>query len=224
MTEMTAACKRGCAMKARHLTDCDDRGGCWGCLPRRAEHGGLCWPCHRRLELMLHDLPIVYRWLTGNMAAGQGAATEGDHVSGSRELPLPIKAQVFDLRELIADRLVLWVDEVVEVQRLTGPGRHTVAADAKFLTTWLGTIERMDAIGDWWEELAEGMRDAHALAPWRPQAKRVGSIPCPECGEVNLMIFGGETDVTCGSCRLIIPERQFGLWERIVRDTAGVSA
>lgn len=68
------------------------------------------------------------------------------------------------------------------------------------------------------EELAETMRDAHQLAPWRPITRRIPGIPCPgeNCGETNLAIYGGDTDVTCLSCRTTINERAFGLWEQIV--------
>jgi hypothetical protein len=129
---------------------------------------------------------------------------------------------VYDVRQLLADRLAVTVDHVCEARALSGPKRHTVAADSKFLRVWLGTVETMEEVADWWEEFADTMIQAHALAPWRPVARRVGSIPCPECGEVNLMIFGGESDITCGSCRMMIPEEQFGLWERIVKAEHGI--
>lgn len=226
MSDTTEACIRGCALYRRHLADCEDRDECRGCLPRRAEYGHLCWPCHRRFELMLHDCPIVYRWLTGNMGAGQGAArTRQDYERGKTDgAPAPIKVMVYDQRELLADRLAAWVDDMCESGNLTGPGRHTVAADAKFLRTWLTTIEKVDWVGDWWEELAETLSDAHSLAPWRPEVKRCRGVPCPECGETNLMIFGGESDVTCMSCRTMIPEARYGLWERIIREERQATA
>lgn len=216
--ETTSACIRGCAMLRRHLGECVDE-RCRGCLPRRAAHGRLCWPCHRRLELMLHDAPTVHRWLTGNMPAGDGAARphqDFERRGGEDGSPAPLKVAIMDQRDLLADQLAELVDDVVENRGLTGPEHHTPAADAKFLLTWLTMIEREDWIGDWWEALAETFRDAHALAPWRPEARRVSGVPCPECGETNLLIFGGESDVTCGSCRFMIPESRFGLWMQIM--------
>jgi hypothetical protein len=224
MTENTQACVRGCSIYQRHLDECADE-LCRGCLPRRAEHGHLCWPCHRRFELMLHDAPTVWRWLTGNMSAGEGAARakEDFERSGSADgSPTPVKLAVLDLRDLLADRLTLWADDWAEHHKVTAP-RHTVAAAAEVLLRWLPGLERLDWIGDWWEELAETMSDAHALAPWRPVMRRVPGVACPECREVNLGIFGGESDVTCLSCRTIIPEAWFGLWERIVRDEQEVA-
>ena len=78
-------------------------------------------------------------------------------------------------------------------------------------------IERMDPIGDWWEELAEHTSNAHALAPWRPAMRRIRRVPCPRCGETNLGIFGGESDITCLSCRAMMTEDQFELWQTVLR-------
>ncbi len=225
MNEATAACVRGCSMYRRHLVECEDQERCRGCLPRRASHGNLCDTCHRRLELMLTDAPGVCRWLTGNMAAG-GSAGDSDKITGSRERPLPIKADLYDLRQLLADRLALYVDDWVEHKGLQGPGRHAVESDAKYLLTWLPGLCKLDWIGDWWEELAETMSEAHALAPWRPTMQRCKGVPCPneDCGETNLVIFGGESDVTCLSCRTMIAEKSYGLWVQIIEDGREVAS
>lgn len=218
MSETTSECIRGCSLYRQHLTDCEDRETCQGCLPRRAEHGRLCHTCHRRLELMLYDAPTVDSWLTGNLATGQGGGSDDLHVTGSREMPLPIKVGIYDERGLIRDSLAAWVDDVVETLGVTGPLSHTVANDARFLQTWLTSIERMDPIGDWWEELAEHTSQAHALAPWRPAVRRISAVPCPRCSETNLVIYGGDSDVTCQSCKAMMTENEFWLWENVLRE------
>lgn len=222
MTEATSACIRGCALRRRHLTDCDGTTDdtCRGCLPRRAEYGRLCWPCHRRFELMLHDAPIAYRWLTGSMSKTSGGIDPNGRVTGGGdEAPAPLNVDILDVRDLLADRLACWVDDLAEDRNLTGPDTHTVAADAKWLRMWLTTVERLEWVDDWFDELAETLVSAHALAPWRPHGpKRVSGIPCPECAEVNLMIYAGESDVTCRSCGMIILEKHFALWEQIIAD------
>lgn len=218
MTETTEACVRGCALYRQHLTECVDE-ACRGCLPRRAAHGHLCHPCHRRFELMLTDAPTVYRWLTGNMAAGQGAAPDDMKVTSSGDgPPLPIKAAIYDARQLLADRLTLWVDDWVEFKGgLRGPDRHTVEADSEYLLRWLHGVESLEWIGDWWDELAETMSAAHALAPWRPAMRRVPGVPCPGCEEQRLAIWGGEEDVTCLACRIVMTSDRFALWERVLK-------
>lgn len=219
MSETTKACIRGCSMYRQHLAECEGVADetCRGCLPRRASHGHLCATCHRRFELMLTDAPTVYRWLTGNMATGSSGSSDGDVVTGSRERPLPIKADVYDVRQLLADRLAAWVDDFAEDVDLTKPERSTVEADAAFLLRWIRSLELCDWIGDWWQELAETMSQAHALAPWRPTMRRVPKVPCPGCAETNLAIWGGESDISCLSCGIMMTEDKFALWERVLK-------
>jgi hypothetical protein len=215
VSQTTEACIRGCSLYNQHLVECmDDM--CRGCLPRRAEHGHLCYPCHRRFELMLTDAPTVCRWLTGNLA-GHGSAPDDVKVQSSGDgPPLPLKAAVFDARQLLSDRLAIWADHWAEVKSIAAP-RHSPEADSEFLLRWLRGVETLDWIGDWWEELAECMTDAHALAPWRPALRRVPGVPCPGCEETNLVIFGGESDITCLSCKIVMTEERFGLWERVLK-------
>jgi hypothetical protein len=170
---------------------------------------------------MLTDAPIVWRWMSGNMSS-QSAGLDGDLITGSREEPAPLNLGILDARDLLADQLAELVDDVCETRNLTGPKRHTVEADAKFVLTWLGTVEREDWIGDWWTALAETMSACHKLAPWRPEMRRCYGIACPECEETNLVVFGGDEDVTCLSCRTMIPPDRYLIWTRILAD--GVSA
>jgi len=219
----TRACVRGCTMYRYHLDECPNPDECRGCLPQRAKHGRLCHTCHRRLELMIHDAPTVIRWLTGNMTAGDtssGAAKQDyDRVKGeSVDLPDAIKVDILDHRDLIRDRLTLWVDDWCEHKGLSGPDRHEPQTDAAYLLTWLPGICGLEWIGEWWEEMAETMIEAHALAPWRPVMRRIPRVPCPGCGETNLRIFGGETDVCCGSCRLMMTEDRFEIWARVLKE------
>ncbi len=127
---------------------------------------------------------------------------DGDRPELGSDQPLPISAAILDLRDLLRDRLTLWVDDWCEHKGLSGPTEHTPEMDAKYLLTWLHGVCQLDWIGDWWKEMAETMSDAHALAPWRP---------------ANLAIFGGESDVTCLSCRIMMTEDKFELWEKVLK-------
>lgn len=224
--ETTAACVRGCKLYRRHLDECEgaENETCRGCLPRRANHGLLCDTCHRRLELMLHDAPTVYRWLTGNMSSGDQASRmkqDFERCSGGEkgviETPVPMKIEVLDLRDLLADQLTEWVDEWCEKHGLTGPARHGVEVDVAFLRMWLPGIERLDWIGDWWETMAETMSLAHALAPWRPVMRRIPKVACPGCAETNLAIYGGESDISCLSCGIMMTEDRFEMWQEVLK-------
>lgn len=226
MSEPTAACTRGCSMYRRHLVECEEHDACRGCLPQRATHGNLCDTCHRRLQLMIHDAPTVIRWLTGNMAAGEGssrAKEDFEQVRSEGDVPAPIKVDLLDLRDLLRDRLTLWVDDWCEFKGLTGPVRHTPEVDSKYLLTWLPGICKLDWICDWWTEMADTMIEAHALAPWRPAMRRIRGVPCPGCAENNLAIYGGESDITCLSCRIMMTEDRFELWERVLKSDEDVA-
>lgn len=215
-------------MYRRHLVECEDQDdGCRGCLPARATNGQLCPTCHRRLELMLTDAPAVYRWLTGNLPSGdQASRMKQDYErrsggeKGVTETPVPLNVEILDQRDLIADQLTEWVDEWCEKHGLSGPDHHDVETDSQYLLTWLPGIERLDWIGDWWETFAETMSLAHALAPWRPAVRRLPGVPCPGCGETHLVIYGGESDVSCQSCRILMTEDRFDLWQRVLADAS----
>jgi len=229
MSETTEACIRGCRMYRRHLVECEGATDetCLGCLPQRATHGHLCDTCRRRLQLMIHDSPTVIRWLTGNMIAGDsGSRAKEDHeqIRSEGEVPAPIKVDVLDLRDLLRDRLTLWVDDWCEHKGLSGPDRHTPEADAEYLLMWLPGICGLSWIGDWWTEMAETMSEAHALAPWRPVMRRLPGVTCPGCAETNLAIFGGESDVTCLSCGIMMTEDRFELWQRVLKEDREVAS
>ena len=174
---------------------------------------------------MIHDAPNVIRWLSDHIATSgaKGNAIKQDHEmvhGGEDERPAPFRVELADLRDLLRDRLTLWVDDWCEHKGLTGPPRHTPEVDAGYLLMWLPGVCGLEWVGDWWTEMAETMSEAHALAPWRPAMRRVPRVPCPGCGECNLAIFGGEADVTCLSCRIVMTEDRFELWARVLRAEA----
>jgi hypothetical protein len=158
-------------------------------------------------------------WMSSNLATGEGAAPE-DLVTGTRDPLAPIKVNVLDARDLLAAQLAELVGEMREVHNLTGPTERGIEHDVKFLLTWIGTLEKHEWVKDWWTTLAETMSACHALAPWRASMQRCHGIPCPECEETNLVIYGGDEDVTCQSCRTMIPPDRYGIWIRIIKDEA----
>jgi hypothetical protein len=163
----------------------------------------------------------TYLWMSGNLEAGQGAAPENDLITGTRELMAPIKVDVLDARDLMAAQLADLVSNMCQEHRLTPP-KHGTVPHAQFMLTWLGTFEKHDWVKDWWTALAETMSACHAQAPWRAEQTYCDEITCPSCDEVNLALFGGDEDVTCLSCRTMIPPDRYLIWTRILAD--GVSA
>lgn len=234
MTDTPRPCVRGCLRPRNHLTACPDREKCRGCEPREAEYGDLCWPCHRRLELMLVDFPTVVDWLEVNAPrAGSQRLKEDHHKQPKADAPpTPLDESVLDLREQISSSLAGWVDALVERTSLTGPPltqvgaqhgarrRQDVTAEvsvtAGYLRTHLTAVENQDFVATMWDELGWLSTDAHALAPWRPVAKPLTGVPCPSCHTAALVIFGGDVDVTCCHCREIIPEDRFPFWVQLL--------
>lgn len=216
-------CARGCEVRDRHLKACEDREDCRGCEPRQAEHGNLCWPCHRRLELMLTDLPTVVDWLHAHLARGaaQRIRDELELIRAKNaELPTPLDLDVLDHIDVMFACVLGWTDNLlVDIRRngsmLAGP----VVLDVKHAAPWLlrhiRSLELQPWIGEAWTELAESLSIAHGLAPWRPEVRKVPGVPCPECSAVALVIYGGESDVTCQRCRTMIPEERYGIWARM---------
>jgi hypothetical protein len=148
-----------------------------------------------------------------------------DLITGSGDSPSPIDEDVLDLGQTITASLAGWVDALVEGTSLTGPDltpfrRWDVTAEVRvtagFLLTHLTAVENQPFVAVLWDELAWLMTQAHALAPWRPEVRRLTGVPCPECHTAALVIFGGDVDVTCQHCRAMIPQDRYGLWVQIV--------
>lgn len=217
-------CARNCVRRDRHVTDCPDRDDCPGCLPRTAEYGELCWPCHRRLELMLTDMPTVDAWLATHLPVGTRRTMRQDwerRASAGESMPVPVDLEVVDHRETIRAVLAGWVDALVDQTSLTGPTGRDAPACAAYLLAHLRAVECQVWVGEAFAELAEATSQAHALAPWRPQRRPVRGIPCPECQREELVIFGGEEDVTCLACREIMTPGRYAIWTRMLEESAG---
>lgn len=221
MTETVTYCVHECLTKRRHVSTCEDA-DCRGCLPRQAEHGRLCWPCHRRLELMLTDAPTVVAWIHVHLPRGTSRPVKNDAEMrrGTKHPPAPIDFEVLDLEDQWRASLSGWVGELCEENHLTGPGDREPDTCARFLLTWLSTVETSEWVDALFEELAWLTTDSHAQAPWRPEMRRVKGVPCPECNQCTLAIFGGESDVSCLECRAIIPENRYGIWVQIAAEEA----
>ena len=221
-TADTKPCVRDCKTPRRHLTECADQSTCRGCLPRHAQHGDLCWPCHRRLELMLTDFPALHSWVSVHLPAGSKprprSAGRIRHTKG--DPPLPIDLDIFEMSETIIASLNGWVTLLVEDTSLTGPEHRDIDHLAGYLLTHLTAVENQPWVEAAWEEFAYVTSQAHALAPWRPEMRRCTGIPCPECQASALAVFGGQDDVQCLECRTLIPQDRYNLWTRMLTDEA----
>jgi len=173
---------------------------------------------------MLTHAAAVDVWLSGNIGNGEESPKfrqdyEQAHAAEDGS-PTPLRLQVYDARQELRDHWAEWVEWLCERESLHGPDEHTVERDATYLLTWIDRIEAWDTIGDLWGQTAWLVSCAHALAPWRPEKRRLGQLPCPECGEANMVIYGGDAHCTCMSCGAVILAEHLGLWEQIAREEA----
>lgn len=220
---MSTPCVRGCLDPHRRRGECG-ADGCRGCQHAPAKHGRLCRNCHRRLELMLTDAPTVVAWLNAHLTRGTArpAKNDAEMRRASGDQPIPLDLGVLDLVDTWEQTLTGWVDVLCEstAPNLAGPSAHDPRTCARFLLTWLSTVEDQDWTEDCWTELADLTRDSHAVAPWRPTMRRVDGVPCPRCNRHALVVFGGEDDVTCLECRETIPPARYNIWTRIAAGEA----
>ncbi|WP_346007448.1 hypothetical protein [Janibacter terrae] len=142
-------CVRGCTQARQHVTDCEDRDTCDGCLPRPAEHGHLCHSCHRRLVQWLADVPAqvhLLRLVTGKASpnslpdivetnakivttwrtdSGQGYPS-GLYAKGTPHAVAegePVRLAAIDVAQELEDWISIQIEELVERYDAAGPER-----------------------------------------------------------------------------------------------------
>ena len=252
-------CIRGCTAPRQHVTACEDREACRGCLPRAAEFGHLCERCHLRLSASLAEVPGQHALLMATVAPSSQVAirpqpthgrpdytpTESDapryiYVTGtttsSPQEGEPVRIACLDTAQGLADLLSEWIEWVCEVHAATGPTRVQTQAEregwseppmrfeidtaVRWLRGNIGRLESLEAVGDMMEDLRALMGQAHALAPWREEVKRINGIPCPACHRHTLRQYGGRDTVTCVTewCKEEIPQDRYMIWARMYEE------
>jgi len=239
VSDQIRRCARGCTRWGKHLPSCADRDSCRGCLPRDAEHGLLCYGCHKRLvehlrhapgqvhlldvmtamrgEVEMTALPkqnVPTSWRIDSAQRLSYLYAKGGHAShGASE---PVRLACIDSIREIEDRLHLWAVAIEADYQLCGVEDQGLHSYAEWLLRHVERIEWRESIGDELEDFVEVMSQAHTLAPWREQVARLRGIPCPECHTTTLAIFGGDEDVTCVRCRATMSKERYGIWTRIL--------
>lgn len=179
------------------------------------QHGSLlCGSHYGRLAHTLSDMPRVYRWLHTCLATTR---SHDDRITGTRNPPVPLRVDIIDNLDQITAVLASWCRLVVEehVPVLRGPRSSYVAATAGWLHATLPWIESRPWVDELYREVIDLRRRAAQIAPWQRHAHHLPT-PCPACGERTLVLYGGDSAITCTECHELIPEDRYGLWERYV--------
>lgn len=164
------------------------------------------------------------------------------------EMSIPLRITCLDTAREIADTLSQFVDAVADAYDAVPPPIVTTAATrtdqrkrvwvhaleryawidpdpaygvesaSRWLIGNLGRWEQLETVGDDAEVLFDLMSRAHALAPWRQEAKRIPGIPCPHCKRRALKKFDGKVDITCIACETDIPHERYLIWARIYEE------
>lgn len=193
----------------RHLDDCASS-ECRGCLPRQADFGRLCTPCHYQLVRALYALPPARTLLAGHLRPGTYARRSDMITRTQGDPPVPLNLAILDLLTEFDEIPLSWARAHASEHRLAVPDDGPA-----HLRRHLATVESWPWIADAWDELTGLVSRAHILVPWRPDVTRLGA-PCPECHCQALVLVGGDDWITCRECGATIPEDRYDLWSRVL--------
>lgn len=192
---------------------------------------GLCSSCERKAEAAVRDLPRLYIDL--ELIIGEHASA-GEHVSGTRELPTPVRLDVLALQADIDATVTAWAPPVARRCRIpwdirkmtrTRPGPRVVRAahvlasnmdaflclPAIAVRTWAPGVGALDTR----RKGIEGALDLMALHQRGRYLVSGGSgnahlpVPCPQCEAPALVRGNGRDQVDCRSCGAAWPESDY---------------
>lgn len=184
---------------------------------------GLCPSCTRHTEAAIAQLPTDYTEL--DMLLGRTNGTGGQPISGTRELPVPIRLSVEAVQASIAHEVSCWAESVAEVMRVTWdtygaahsrPGFRIQRATRLLAGATSVLLSLRDVVHIGWD--AAGQRDvlerdgitgALLLLDLHHQTRSVAGrtrlvhrlpAPCPRCWYSALERPDGDDIITCANC------------------------
>lgn len=191
---------------------------------------GLCRACDRALARHLRDLPRLYVAL--EVIIGDHRRTGGEHVSGTREQPIPPRLDVLTVQAGLDAVAAQWAAPLARrcripwdaqaVRRLRAGPRLTRAARllTHNLDAWLALPHAEFAVLTPHGVLTtkrsglDGALEAFALSErgWRAVTGGPGHdrlpLPCPQC-EGSLVRYNGSDQVNCEHCDARWPESDY---------------
>lgn len=217
------------------MADDQPTGSCCCCRKRDPHQGYACGPCRSRLRSWLGEIPDLYSQLLAEPLAPSGSPGKGGPVSGSRDRPIPIRVDLFDLthaggwpEQLTEDQvghlpvwmtLETWARDWSTFRAMGEASDHTVPG----LCRWMR--ERVDDMCDEHPGIDEAWRDVRALrGALQAQLGQVDvpdykkGVPCKnqQCAALTLVHHDGSDRIECESCPSLLTFEAYDDWVRLM--------
>lgn len=208
---------------ANHVDD-EPKPPCALCPPWRSpgnipDRGEVCEPCRTATAKALQDLPGLYQQLWGSIGDLSGG---GEKVRGSKEAPIPYRADIHDLAMAIADTLWRWEQRIRTVAKLApaepGPAAQTIKASAELLNRFIVALFALPQALQAGEEITALHQQARRILGLTKLQYRLPA-PCPNCDLTTLVRDNGESDVHCLYCKEVYPEDRYEFLVRVLAET-----
>lgn len=174
---------------------------------------------HAGCEYAPNSLLWVDWWLGMSQSARITRAPRWDSGrGGSSDLASPLSEAILSARQQL--RHVVEATECKIRERLGQEPAHMPRFELTEAMAYLARHviqleDHHDQIQAAWYDLSALMVEAHTLAPWRAERRRIAHVPCPTCERKRLVIFGGDDFVTCLECGTVITSTRFDIWSEI---------
>jgi len=216
------------------MTDDQATGSCVTCHRRDPREGWVCGPCRSRMRSWLYEIPDLYTQLLDEPLAPSGSPGKGGPVSGSRERPIPIRVDLFDLTHPGAGEALYGADQVGHVP--VWMTLQTWAAD------WMQVLDRGETGPEWWvggfcswmRVRVDDVCDIHPAVDeaWREIRALHGAmsaqlglfekpdyrygVPCRQCNALALVRHDGSDFIECGDCPAVLTPEEYDRWVQAV--------
>lgn len=216
------------------MTDEQPTGSCPCCRRRDPREGYSCGPCRSRLRSWLGEIPDLYTRLLAEPLAPSGSPAKGGPVTGSRDRPIPIRVDLFDLTHYGAGEALYGVDQVGHVpvwmtlQTWTADWMQVLDRGETGPAWWVGGFcewmrERVDDVCDIHPAIDEAFTDIRRLhGAIKAQLGDVEvpdykkGIPCrnERCNALALVRHNGSDFIECGECPAVLTPEEYDRWVR----------
>lgn len=216
------------------MTDDQPTGSCCCCRKRDPHEGYACGPCRSRLRTWLSEIPDLFTRLLAEPLTPSDSQGKGGPVSGSRDRPILIRVDLFDLTHAGAGEQLDGVDQIGHLP--VWMTLQTWAAD------WVQVLDRGESGPEWWvggfcewmrvrvddvcdvhpavDEAYDDIRRLHGTLYAqlglfeKPDYKK--GVPCRQCNALALVRHDGSNFVECGECPAVLTPEEYDRWVRAV--------